>query len=291
MKEVVKIKDLKKHFGKVKAVDGVSFDVKKGEILGFLGPNGAGKTTTIRCMLDFIRPNSGSVEIFGKDVLTNTTNLKERIGYLASGPRLYESWTGRRHIDLIKEIRDIIKDPKELISRLNFDPNLKVANLSTGNKQKLALILSLMSDPDLMIMDEPTLGLDPILQNAIYEILEELKEEKKTIFLSSHNLHEVEKICDRVVIIKQGKIAAIEEVSEIKKKHIYTVRIDFKKDFKPTNYSNLKNVKVEKKYDHRMNLAVKGDINPLLKVLAKEKIKDVEINHADLEKIFLEFYK
>jgi len=275
----------------VKAVDDASFDVKKGEILGFLGPNGAGKTTTIKCMMNFISPNSGRVKIFGKNVRDSSTSSKEKIGYLASGPRLYESWTGREHIELIKNIRGIKKDPNELIGQLNFDPSLKVANLSSGNKQKLALILSLMSNPDLMIMDEPTLGLDPILQNSIYKILGNLKAKGKTIFLSSHNLHEVEKICDRVVIIKNGKIAAIEKVDQIKKKHIYSVQVNFRTDFTPDKFTSLKNVEIKKKFDHRMNLIVKGDINPLLKVLAKQKIKDVEINHADLEKIFLEFYK
>jgi ABC-2 type transport system ATP-binding protein len=291
MKQVIETEKLKKHFGQTKAVDGVSFDVKKGEILGFLGPNGAGKTTVIRCLMDFIRPDSGEVKIFGENPTVNSSWLKSRIGYLASSPRIYEHWTGQEHIELIKKIRNVGQYPNKLINELDFDPKKKSGQLSTGNKQKLALILSLMANPELLIMDEPTLGLDPILQNKIYDILRGIKEKGKTILISSHNLHEVEKICDRVVIIKEGKIVAIEDVDQIKKRHLYLVKINLKKDLGEKIFSKIENITVEKKYDHYLELSVKGDINPLLEIISKENIKDIEISHADLEEIFLEYYK
>jgi ABC-2 type transport system ATP-binding protein len=293
MEKIVKIKKLKKYFGSTKAVDGVTFEVKRGEILGFLGPNGAGKTTTIRCLMNFISPNEGEIKIFNKNLNKHSTELKKRIGYLASSPRLFESWTGREHINLIKAIRKIKSDPKELISKLDYDPSLKVANLSTGNKQKLSLILSLMANPDLLIMDEPTLGLDPILQNTIYEILGELQKQGKTVLMSSHNLHEVEKICDRVVIIKQGQIVATEKVSQLKKRHLYSVKVEFRNgEFNKADFEKLKNVEIKKTHNnHRLDLTVKGDVNKLIKKLSSYDIKDININHADLEQIFLEFYK
>jgi ABC-2 type transport system ATP-binding protein len=289
--KAIEIKNLKKSFGKIKAVDEASLDVKRGEIFGFLGPNGAGKTTTIRCLMDFITPDQGTIKILDLDIRKNSIEARDKIGYLASGPRLYDNWTGWDHINLIKRIRGYSERETELIKDLEYNPELKVATLSTGNKQKLALILALITDPDILIMDEPTLGLDPILQNKIYEILEDLKDEGKTIFMSSHNLHEVEKVCDRTGIIKKGKIVAVEDIDQIKTKHLYTVRVDFRKGFKKERLTKLKNVQIEKEHDHRLILQVKGDVNPLINEISKQKIKDIEIEHADLEQIFLEFYK
>lgn len=213
---VIKIEGLKKYFGKVKAVDGISFDVNKGEIFGFLGPNGAGKTTAIRCMMDFLRPDKGKITILGQDAQKDSTKLKEQIGFLAGEVHLYNNWTGQEHINFIAKIRGSDDFAKELINKLDFDPTKKAKNLSSGNKQKLALILALMHQPQVLILDEPTLGLDPLLQNTIYEILQSQVQKGTTIFMSSHNLREVERICDRVCIVRQGKVAAIESISNLK---------------------------------------------------------------------------
>lgn len=291
MKSIIEIKNLKKYFGQTKAVDDVSFEVKKGEILGFLGPNGAGKTTVIRCLMDFIRPDSGEIKIFGKQPSKHSSELKEKIGYLASSPRIYDHWNGKKHLELISKIRKINNYPNKLIDELEYEPEVKTANLSTGNRQKLALILSLIAKPELLIMDEPTLGLDPILQNTIYQILEKIKKDGRTILMSSHNLHEVEKVCDRVVIIKKGKIVAVESVDQIKKKHLYSIKVNFKEEFSEKDFSQLENVEIENRYDHQLELTTKGDINALIEKISNYQIKDIEIAHADLEKIFLEFYK
>jgi len=288
---VISIKNLKKHFGKTRAVDGVSLEVKKGEIFGFLGPNGAGKTTTIRCMMDFLRPDKGSIKILGLDSERDSVEIDKKIGYLSGAVRLYDGWTGDDHINLIKKIKRNGKFAKELIKRLDFDPTKKFYYLSSGNKQKLGLILAFMGKPEVIILDEPTLGLDPLLQNEIYKILKELKNQGSTIFMSSHNLSEVERICDKVGIIKQGKIIAEENIETLKRKAIYEVHLYFERDFQKSDFEKIKGVKVTSEFDNGIALTVKRDINPLIDELSKYQLKDVRISRASLDEIFLEYYE
>lgn len=290
MANVIEVKSLKKYFGKTKAVDDISFDVKGGEIFGFLGPNGAGKTTTIRCMMDFIRPTSGSISILAKDAQKDSVGLKKKIGYLSGDVKLYEKWTGKDHIKFIENIRGKSKIVGELIKKLNYDPSRKVKQLSSGNNQKLGLILALMGEPEVLIMDEPTLGLDPLLQNTIYEILEDLRNKGSTIFMSSHNLPEVEKVCDRAGIIKEGKLVAIENIEDLGEKRLRRVEVRFddkfdKKDFKFDGVEEIEEA------PDGLILTVRGDINPVIQKIAQHKLHDLEISHATLEDIFLEFYE
>ncbi len=286
----IEIKNLKKYYGNTKAVDGISFEVKKGEIFGFLGPNGAGKSTTIRTMMDFLRPTSGNIVIAGKDSHKDSVELKEKIGYLSGNVSLYEKWTGLEHIEFIESIQGKSKILDKLYKELDFNPKIKTKNYSSGNKQKLGLILALMNEPEILIMDEPTIGLDPLLQNTIYKILKEFSAKGTTIFFSSHNLPEVEKVCGRVGIIKNGKIIAIESIKNLKAKKIYTVKVDFDEDFDKKKITS-KDVEILDEINHTLILRVKRDINSLLKALNKYKIKDIEIIHSSLEDIFLEFYK
>ena len=227
MSSVIQIENLEKHFGLTKAVNGVSFEVKKGESFGFLGPNGAGKTTTIRCLMDFIRPSKGSITIFGLDAHKESVKLKQKIGYLPGNVKLYSKWTGYEHFSFVQDLRGKSKNLDELVQKLNYDPSIKFGNLSSGNKQKLGLILALMNEPELLVMDEPTVGLDPLLQNAIYQIINELKSNGTTVLISSHNLPEVEKICDRAGIIKQGKMVAIEDINDLGQKRLHKVEVRF----------------------------------------------------------------
>lgn len=207
---IIEVQGIKKYFGKIRALDGVSFQVQRGEIFGFLGPNGAGKTTLIRCLLDFLRPTSGEIKILERNL----------IGYLSGDVRLYDGWTGKDHIRFLESLRGQKSIAEKLITELNFNPQIKFKALSSGNKQKLGLILALMFKPELIIMDEPTLGLDPLLQNTIYELLIEAQKNGSTIFMSSHNLTEVEKLCHRVGIIKDGKLLTIESIGELKEKRM-----------------------------------------------------------------------
>ena len=286
----IELKNLKKYFGEVKAVDGIDLKIEKGEIFGFLGPNGAGKTTTIRCIMDFIRPSGGRILVQDNDSVRDAVQIKDLIGYLPADVSLYSSWTGKEHFDFVQKTRG--KSPLlfDLIRQLDFNPNIKVRTLSTGNKQKLGLILTLMSDPEIIIMDEPTKGLDPILQNQIKNILKKCKERGRTIFLSSHALSEVEEICDRVAVIKQGKIVKIGQVHELSEIRVHNVRAYFKSKPKTSDFK-LSNVEIISEIDNSILLKVQGDINPLLQKLAKYDLKDIEIAHISLEELFLEFYK
>ena len=286
---VLEVKDLKKYFGNTHAVDGISFNVEKEEIFGFLGPNGAGKTTTIRCLMDFLRPDEGQINILGVNAQKDSTTIKNKIGYLSGDVRLYDGWTGQDHIDFLEKLRHKKSIAPELISKLNFNPKLKFKALSSGNQQKLGLILSLMFEPELMIMDEPTLGLDPLLQNTIYEILESLREKGTTIFMSSHNLAEVDRICDRVGIIKDGKIVATESIASLKEKRMHTVRVYFASGYSKGDF-NFDGIEIQQEIPNGLIIGVKGDINPIIKKLANYRIKELEITHASLEEIFLEFY-
>lgn len=288
---VIKVKNLKKYFGGTKAVDGISFEVKRGEIMGFLGPNGAGKTTVIRCLMDFIRPSEGTIEIFGFDAQKNSAELKKDIGHLSSESTLYNSWTGQEHINFLEKIRGVSQLDEELIQNLKFDVKKKINALSTGNKRKLGLILALMHQPKLLVLDEPTVGLDPLLQNYIYEILKAQAAKGNTVLMSSHNLAEVEKICDRVVVLKEGKIVTIETISDLRTKKIYTIYAHFEGEV-PKKELTADGVELIKEFSNGLALKVKGDIKPLLSKLSNYKnLKDLEISHASLEEVFMEFYK
>ncbi|MDH4358794.1 MAG: ABC transporter ATP-binding protein [Candidatus Berkelbacteria bacterium] len=286
----IEVKNLKKHFGKVKAVDGISFEVEKGEIFGFLGPNGAGKTTTIRLMMDFLRPTEGEIKLLGKNAEEDSVKLKKHIGYLSPESRLYKGWTGKDHVDFIKAIKGNSHRADELAKDLELDLSRKVWQLSTGNKQKLSLVLSMMSDPDILIMDEPTAGLDPILQERIYQTLDKIRSKGKTVFMSSHNLSEVEKVCSKVAIIKEGKLVATERIADLKRKRMYNLIATFDKEFN-TSVFKADGVEIKNEYKNRVELVVKEDINPVIKILNQHKLEDLEIRRASLEDIFFEFYK
>lgn len=289
MPEVIQVKNLKKYFGKTRAVDGIDVDVKKGEIFGFLGPNGAGKTTFIRCLMDFIRPTAGQITILGKNSIINSAELKKDIGFLPGNVRLYDSWTGKEHISFFESFGADKKIADELSAKLDFDQNKKFKNLSSGNKQKLGIILTLMKKPKILIMDEPTNALDPLLQNQVHELLKEEKNKGTTVFISSHNLSEVDHICDRVAIIKDGKIIAIENIHSLKEKRIHTITIYFTNKIEKAEFEIPGVENVEEIVDGLV-IRSKGDIGPLLKKVAGYKFKDIEITHASLEEIFLEFY-
>lgn len=290
MESVVKINHLKKHYGKLKAVDGINIEIKKGEIFGFLGPNGAGKSTTIRCMMGFNNPTSGTVKVFGQDMKLNNETLKAKIGYLPGNVKLYDNLTGWEHIKFFESVRGKSKNVNKLIDRLDFNPSVKFRTLSSGNKQKLGLILTLMNDPELIIMDEPTVGLDPLLQFEIHKILQEMRDNGATIFISSHNLNEVEELCDRVAIIKKGKIVGVESIKDLGGKKIYRIAVKFANKIKLETLK-VKNVdKIEQAGDSFL-ISVVGDLKPILDAITKNKIIDLDISRASLEDIFMKFYE
>lgn len=290
MANVIVIKDFKKHFGKLHAVDGINIEVKSGEVFGFLGPNGAGKSTTMRCLMGFNRPTSGSIEVFGHDMSDDSLSAKKQMGYLPGNVKLYDDWTGRDHIRFFEDVRGKSKNVQDLIERFDFNPHAKFRHLSSGNKQKLGLILALMHEPKLLVMDEPTVGLDPLLQYEIYKILIEMRDRGTTIFISSHNLLEVERLCDRVAIIKEGKIVAIEGMKALGEKKLHKIEVHFGDKFEPSEFK-VNGVDTVEEVTKGLLLTVSGDLNPVLHTLTKHKIVDLEFSHASLEDVFMKFYE
>ena len=292
----IRIDNLKKHFPAtlktkpVKAVDGITFEINKGECFGFLGPNGAGKTTTIRCIMNFLHPSDGKIEILGKDSRKDSVLLKSKIGYLPGNVRLNGAWSGEEHIRFVESIRGKSESARELAKKFDLDLSKKFKNLSSGNKQKLGLVLALMSEPEIIIMDEPTVGLDPLLQSLIYEVLEGLRKKGTTILISSHNLNEVERLCDRVGIIKEGKMVTVEPVAKLEGKRLHKIEVRFDDKFKKSEF-DIKGVENIEEISGGFIVTAGGDVNNIIKVIAKHKVTDLEITHASLEEVFLKFYE
>jgi ABC-2 type transport system ATP-binding protein len=240
--------------------------------------------------MDFIRPDEGEIKIFGLDAHKDSVKLKESIGYLPGNVRLNPNWTGWDHVKFVEGIRGKNHDAVKIAERLDLNLSKKFRTLSSGNKQKLGIVLAFMHSPKLLVMDEPTVGLDPLLQNEIYKMLEELKKKGTTIFISSHNLPEVERICDRVGIIKQGRMVAVETLKELAGKRLHKVEVRFDKPIKKSEFE-FDGVENIDEIPDGLIFSIGGDVNPVLAKLAKYKVTDISITHADLEEIFLKFYE
>jgi ABC-2 type transport system ATP-binding protein len=288
----IKISHLKKYFGTVKAVDDISIDIKEGEIFGFLGPNGAGKTTTIGCMLNLLKPNEGTILLDGKDISEKDTEIKKKLSFIPSDPYFYPNWTGKEHIEFVKRVKGDTPLLNNLVNDFSFDFKRKVGELSTGNKQKLAIIIAMMCVPKILIMDEPTRGLDPLLQNTFYKYIQRLNDQGTTIFMSSHNLPEVESICSQVAIIKGGKLIEAGDVKTLQDKNVHIITIELERNQKvDMTFVDKYPIQILNQYDHRIELKVTGDITPVLQQISKLNIRDITIEHANLEEIFLEAYR
>jgi len=290
---IIQTKNLTKYYGKTLGCKNLNLSIKEGEVFGFLGPNGAGKTTTIRLLLDLIRPTKGSAKIFNKDVRKDSIKIKENIGNLPGDASMYGKMRG---IDFLNYLERFHKNNRsnyklELANKLDLDLKRKIKNHSKGNRQKLGVIQALMSKPKLIIFDEPTTSLDPLIQQKFYKIILDLKKKGHTIFFSSHILSEVEKICDRVGIIREGEIVAIKSIPELRKEKIHYLRVLLKEKVSPEEFEKLKGViKVEEENKHLV-ITYKGNINALIKKLAKYTISDLGFKETNLESIFLDYYK
>ena len=286
---IISISEVSKSFGKKIALDRVDLEINQGEIFGFLGPNGAGKSTTIRCIMGFIYPDNGIIKV--DDLLVDRTHslYRESIGYVPSDLQLNPNWTGDEHISFVREARNVSTSIDKEIKKLSFDATEKVKYLSTGNKQKLAFLLALMVKPKILILDEPTKGLDPLLQEVFYEMLIEFKNSGGCVFFSSHNLPEVEHLCDRIGIIRAGKIVANETMESLRQKNVLIAKIIFNAGEKIPDFSSAS--QVISVSDRSVHLRVEGDINPLIREISKYNVVDVSIEHANLEEVFMHFYE
>lgn len=290
MKKILEIRNLTKYYGKILAVDDLSFDLNEGEIFGFIGPNGAGKSTTIRSILNLINKTTGEVLFYGKTLDKDDIELKKMIGYLPSEVYLYDDLTVKEMLDYHEKFynKDMKKRRKELVERLKLPENKKIEDLSLGNLKKLGIILAFMHEPKLLILDEPTSGLDPIIQQVFYDLLKEEKKKGTTIFYSTHILSEISKICDRVAIIKEGKIITIETIKELLEKNLSYVTISSKDIEKIKKELNVNIIMQNSDTIYFKNTI---DSNKLIKILSKFKIEKILIEPATLEDIFLHYYK
>ncbi len=282
--------------GAVKAVENVSFSVKKGEIFGFLGPNGAGKSTAMRAIMGYLKIQQGSIKIFGLDHQKDALEIRKRVGYLPGDVALYGNFTGEELIEYYGNFRPIDqKMLKKLRSFFKVDLTKKVGSLSTGNRQQAALVAVLASNPDMLILDEPIHGLDPLMAANLHKLLIELREQGKTIFLSSHDLSEVQKICDRVGIIKEGRMIVIEKVEALLEKSLQTMQIEFDDSHTIPDEAEIKTlssvVSIQKNGQNgKFILKVKENLNDFLRFLTSYQIKRLTLTDADLEEVFLHFY-
>ncbi|MBE2268681.1 MAG: ABC transporter ATP-binding protein [Anaerolinea sp.] len=275
------------------ALDQLSLSVNRGEIFGYLGPNGAGKTTTIRLLLDLIRPTSGSAAIFGMDVNAQSVEIRKRVGFLPGELNLWDRLTAREIVNYLGNLRGGVNTPyvNQLAERLSFDLSKKVRTYSTGNKRKLGLILALMNKPDLLILDEPSSGLDPLMQQTFNQLMLEAKADGCTIFLSSHVLSEVQAICDRVGILNAGKLITVESVERLTRADFRRVTLRFRSPVAPTLVSGVQGVtSVSADQPNVLSLQLQGDFDPLLKAINGQYVQDITVTEPTLEDIFLTYY-
>lgn len=287
------LKNVTKRYGKYRGVEDLNFEVTAGEVFGFLGPNGAGKTTAIRTIMNFLKPTSGHISVLGLDSVTKSTEIKARVGYLAGDFELYDNLTGQQYLEFIASLRGV-KDIQTTINPLakSLDASLqkKLGTLSRGNMQKIALIAALLHDPDLLILDEPTTGLDPLIQNKFYELVKERVARGKTVFMSSHILSEIQSICDRVAFMKDGTLAEIIDINKLRNSHKKEVRLKNSKGTKPMQLPAFKDLEVITNSKAELCFITSENGKDLLRWLSMQPVEDVTVQDVSLEDMFLKLY-
>ena len=289
---IIEVNNLTKTYGAARGISDVSFTVEQGEIFGFIGPNGAGKSTTIRTLLSLIHPTSGSATIFGKDIIKDAPEIKKDIGYLPSEVFYYDHMKVK---DLLKYSasfykKDCSKRIKELVEIMELDVNRKIDDLSLGNKKKVGIVQGLLHEPKLIILDEPTSGLDPLMQHKFFDLLEEENKKGATILFSSHILSEVQRLCDRVAIIKEGKIIKLEKMSTLNDNNYKKIHIETLDKVEEAHFmmEGVTDLVVDQ---HKVRFLFRGDLNTIMKKIAATSITNIAVEEPDLEEIFLHFYE
>ena len=290
MSTILKVNNLTKYYGKILGVSNLSFSLDEGEVFGFIGPNGAGKSTTIRSIMNLINKNEGTILIDGKEFNRNDISLKEIVGYLPSEIHLYDDLTVKEMLDYHESFykKNIHKRRCELVKKLKLDESKKIEDLSFGNLKKVGIVLAFMHGPKLLILDEPTSGLDPIMQQIFYKLLQEEKKKGTTILYSTHILSEVSKICDRVGIIKEGRLLKIERMEEMLRNNLTFVTVESKEIDKI-----IEDLKLNEKEKDNYTIRFKNNLlpNQLIESLSHYKIDRILIEEATLDDIFLHYYK
>jgi len=284
---------LRKSYGPVKALRGVDLNVPRGEIFGFLGPNGAGKTTTIRCLLDLIRPDAGTIRILGLDPQADPVAVRSRAGYLPGELNLEQNLTAEALLRYLVDLKGHeVHWPyvQQLAERLDLDLDRHIKNLSKGNKQKVGLIQALMARPTLLLLDEPTAGLDPLMQQEVYRLLSEARDDGATVFFSSHIIGEVETLADRVAILREGVIVEEAEPEQLTRLTVRRVHVNFLRPVDVEALGQVPGVSVARRNGEQATLQVEGEMDALVKALAAYPISDLTTESVSLEQIFLTYY-
>lgn len=291
MAVIIETKDLSKRYGPKTVLDDLDLTVEQGEVLGYLGPNGAGKTTTIRLLLGLIQPSKGSATIFGKDAHADAAELHKRIAYVPGETSYWPNLTGAETLHLLARLHGSgdLAYQSELIKKFDFDPNKKVRAYSKGNRQKIALIAAFSTRADLLIFDEPTSGLDPVMAKVFRDEVLSAKKAGQTVFLSSHMLEEVEELCDRVAVLKDGKLVELGTLEELR--HLSAVTVEATFTGIPPNISHLKAISNIEVHDHFLRCNVHGPIDELLAVVSKAKPLSFLSRKPSLEELFLALYE
>jgi len=289
---IIHTKGLTKYYGKQRGMIDISLNVRQGEVFGYLGPNGAGKTTTIRTLLNLIQPTRGIATIFGMDIQRKGLEVRRQIGYLPGEFKLYDNLTGAEMLRYLGHLRggvDLAR-VEALASRLDCDLLPPMRSLSHGNRQKIGLIQAFMNTPDLLILDEPTMGLDPLMQQEFYRLVGEVKAQGRTVFLSSHIMPEVERICDRVAIIREGRLVTVEDIDNLKARSIRRLEIHFAGPVSQEKFTEIAGVKDVSVHDSVLTCTVVGELDALVKAAAQATVVNIISHEPSLEEIFLDYY-
>jgi ABC-2 type transport system ATP-binding protein len=283
---------LSKDYGSGRGLFDLELEVRRGEILGFLGPNGAGKSTTMRLLLDLIRPTSGTAAILGLDSRAESLEIRRRIGFLPGELALYPKLTGQQNIDHLAEIRGGVA--REAVAALaeRFDADLRrpVRELSTGNRQKLGLIQAFMHDPELLILDEPITGLDPLVQQSFHLLLEEVASRGRTVFLSSHSLAEVERVAERVAILREGRLVVVDTLDNLRAVAVQRLEIEFAAPVSAEEFRALPSVREASAEGNTVTVTFEGSADAVVKIAAAHEVRSLRTREHDLEDIFLRYY-
>ena len=285
---------LSKRYGRhAYALRDLTLQVQPGEVYGFLGPNGAGKSTTIRTLMNFIQPTNGTAAILGLDIVTDSVAIKREVGYLSGEFIPYKRMTGRQFLQFMQQLQPVKRPERmtELIQAFEVELDKPTGDLSKGNRQKLGLVQAMMHDPRVLILDEPTSGLDPLMQAVFYEQIQQLKTQGTAVFLSSHDLAEVRKMCDRVGFIRQGQLVAEQTITELQQLSTHRFDITFKGKAPVAILKLLKGAEVEQLTEHAVSVRMTGNLSPLFAALSKSDVLTLEQHAIDLEDEFLHFYK
>ena len=292
MSDAIAVESLTKSYRGTRGVVDLTFAVVPGEVFGYLGPNGAGKTTTIRTLLDFIRPTAGTATVLGLDSRRDSIEIHRRTGYLPGEGALYDRLTGGEYLRYLAELRSSVdwRVVVELAERLDCDLSVKIRALSHGNRQKVSLIQAFMHRPELLVLDEPTQGLDPLVQQEFHEMVEEVRREGRTVFLSSHVMPEVDRLCDRVAIIREGSLVAVEDVGDLKTRQVRKLDIHFAEPPRPDLFAGVPGVTEVTVNGDTVRVTVAGTIDAVVKAAARFEVVDLTSHEPSLEDIFLTYY-